>query len=207
MAELISFLIFIGIFLVFPRIRKVPNNTVVIIDRHSHYLKTKKSGYYFLRSGDEVTTVISERKLFRTVSDIYQTKDGKIVPLTITCEYRAKRIEDVLDSLKNIRRSIDDIIKSATYYAVNALNFKDILSNVAILEDELNNNLTNELNSISVTLIGFRIYSNYNAVPSNTKQYTPNRDKCYGTDTKNYKHETAIIDNYSSNNDGPIKYC
>lgn len=205
MEGIIFYLIFIFIFFVMPFIKKVPDNTVIIIDRYSHYLKTKKSGYYFLRAGDEITTMISEKKLFRTVGDIYETKDGKVVPLTVTCEYYAKRIEDVLDSLANVRRSIDDIIKSATYYAVNGLDFDVIKTDLSALEDRLRNNLINELNSVSVTLTVFRMSFNYNKASTSTKCYTPTRDKCYGSDTKNYKHETAVTYN-SSNDDGPIKY-
>ena len=43
-------------------IKKVPPHTVIIVDKNSHYLKTKKSGFYIMLPGYKVTTKISTNK-------------------------------------------------------------------------------------------------------------------------------------------------
>ena len=59
MSEIIFFIILFCVFCV----RKVPPHTVIIIDKNSHYLKTKKSGYYIMLPNYKVTTKISTNKL------------------------------------------------------------------------------------------------------------------------------------------------
>ena len=72
---LIVIIFFIGNFL-----KAVPANTVIIIDRNSHYLKTKKSGFYFFNPAtDKVTTKISKYIINKNYSDFFETHDGKTV--------------------------------------------------------------------------------------------------------------------------------
>ena len=115
MLELIIILL---IFLA-PFVRKVPLNTVVIIDRNGHYLKTKRRGFYFLFPSDEVTTTISTSPLVRTLTDYFETDDGKLIQATIFCRYQAHNLNNVLQALSNVRRSVDDIIKSSAHFAIS----------------------------------------------------------------------------------------
>ena len=138
-------------------IRKVPPHTVIIVDKNSHYLKTKKSGYYIMLPGYKVTTKISTNKLFRTLSDYYETYDGQTAVISVTCGYQSTNLEDTIEDLSNVRRSIDDIIKSSVYFAVNNYNSSDIRKLSDDFKMKVYDNMRLELDEIGVVLSNFTI--------------------------------------------------
>lgn len=139
-------------------LRKVPPNTLIIIDRNNHYLKTKRSGFYFLWPSDKVTTTVSKTPITRSLYDYYETDDGKILSATVTCKYQASDLDNVQYSLSNLRRSVDDIIKSAAYFAIGNYTFSQIvkLSNHEF-SDKIRDNLKSELESIGVSVIASHV--------------------------------------------------
>ncbi len=139
-------------------LRKVPPHTLIIIDRNAHYLKTKRSGFYFLWPMDKVTTTVSRTPITRTLTDYFETDDGKVISATVSCRYQASNLDIVQQSLSNIRRSVDDIIKSAAYFAIGNYTFAHIvrLSNHEFT-DKVRDNLKSELESIGVSVLASHV--------------------------------------------------
>ena len=112
MLEVMFFLGFVAIFIFVIYIKRVPPHTVLIIDRDSHYLKTKKNGFYFFNpSRDKVTTEISKRKIRKNYINSFETHDGAIVIVQFSVEYHAEDIDSVLRALELVRRSVDDVLE------------------------------------------------------------------------------------------------
>ena len=178
--DIIIFLVII--FLCF--VRKVPPNTVLIIDKNSHYHKTKRNGYYLLTKGCKVTTMISTNTLTRTLTDLYETYDGQAASITVNCAYKAADLDVVLESLSNIRRSIDDIIKSSAYFAANNYNGQDIKRETAEFANKIRDNLVSELSTLGVTLVGLSVTSQIYQYPSKKyfKPHVSGHDVCNTTD-------------------------
>lgn len=139
-------------------LRKVPPQTLIIIDRNSHYLKTKRSGLYFLWPMDKVTTTVSRTPTTRTLTDYYETDDGKVISATVSCRYNAQDLDKVQQSLASVRRSVDDVIKSAAYFAIGNYTFAHIvrLSNHEFT-DKVRDNLGSELRALGISLLGSQV--------------------------------------------------
>lgn len=154
-----EFLIFFVIILSICYLRIVPANTVVIVDRNSHYLKTKKRGIYFFNpQTDKITTEISTNRLSKYYSNFFETDDGVIVNVSFCATYHAENINNVLDSLKSARRSIYDIMNSSIYWAANNLNVKDIIDiNNTLLYKEAYEKLISEARVLNINIDDFRI--------------------------------------------------
>lgn len=157
--EFLIFLIIIVLCICYFRI--VPPDTVVIVDRNSHYLKTKKHGIYFFNpKTDKVTTEISTNKLSKYYSNIFETDDGKVVYISFYATYHAENIDSVLNSLKSARRSIYDIMNSSIYWATNNLNEKDIIDQKnALLYKEAYEKLISEARVLNISIDEFLITS------------------------------------------------
>lgn len=146
------------IFLIIIFVRVVPANTIVIIDRKGHYLKTKRFGVYFINPlTDKITTQISTEKLTKTYSNFFETHDGKIVQASFQATYHAKDLDAVIDGLASARRSIDDVIVSSVYWAVNNLMSDDILNNYRYLHSDANTKLMSEAQELNITIDKFTI--------------------------------------------------
>ena len=214
--ESMQFIIIILFILFFTgRLGKVPANTVLIIDRNSHYLKTKRYGWYFLLPSDKITTMISTSNLKRTVTDTYETDDGYAVSVTVTCQYKARNLDNVLLELERIRRSIDDIIKSATFYTINGVHSNELRIKYGPLTAELQRKLSNELAGIEVSLSSAVMFIGAPVLNNTTPCYKPRMSDCKDPSEKTHKHYSPVnsshnnnggINSYSNNNDGPIKY-
>lgn len=140
-------------------IKKVPANTVIIIDRNSHYLKTKKSGFYFFNpKTDKITTKISKQQITQYYTNYFETDDGKIIQVAFSSTYHADNLENVLDALKSARRSIYDIMNSSIYWAANNLNINDImLTSFTLLRKEAYEKLIAEARTLNISIDNFKI--------------------------------------------------
>ena len=182
--ELIIFLLVI-IFSVF--IKVVPANTVIIIDRNSHYLKTKRHGFYFIWPlTDKVTTKISTSQLYKYYSNDFETHDGRIVRVSFGVQYHAENLESVLDSLKSARRSVDDIMNSSVYWGVRNLSFKDFYPYANLLENEVTPKLLSEARELNIKIDKFSIGTM--------------------TESTNMPNVTPFKPHLNSFSRGPIKY-
>ena len=161
MVGLFQILIFVIIILFFSGIiRFVPANTVYIIDRNSHYLKTKKSGlFFFWPATDKITTKISINHLYKYYTNAFETHDGKIVRVDFNVEYHAENLEAVLTSLESVRRSVNDIMNSSVYWAVHALNISDFYNKPDLLKNEILPKLTAEATELSIVVDKFNLTS------------------------------------------------
>ena len=174
-------LIFAGAF-----IKIVPENTVVIIDRNKHYLKTKTKGCYLCNpKTDKVTTTISTKQINKYYAENFETHDGKIVRIYFNVRYHTDNIEAVLDSLKSARRSRADVMKSSVYWAVNNLTYRDFRSKVDILIQEVAPKILSEARVLNVKIDQFNITSITDVYAQNVTPFKPH---------------------LSSHNCGPIRY-
>lgn len=198
-------IIILFIFFVLPFLRKVPPNTVVIIDRNGHYLKTKHNGWYFLSPSDKVTTTISTRPVSRTLSNFYETDDGKIVHATISCRYHAHNLTNVLQALSNVRRSVDDIIQSSAYFAINNYTFSDIMGvHNHEFSDRVKDNLVSEFSSIGISLSNMQIYVSPTA-SAGVACFRPHESSCYRDSKNPHNHDKSLMIGDKFTN-GPIIY-
>ena len=156
-------------------LKKVPANTAIIIDRNTHYHKTVRRGFYFLIPGkDKVTTRVSTEKIIKTYFNSFETHDGKIVLINFIASYHAENIDDVLFSLKSARRSIDDIIESSVYWAVNDLVLQDFITDKNILLYEISPKLSAEARELCIKIDSFTITNMYVLESaSNVKPFKP----------------------------------
>lgn len=151
---LILIFIFIGFY-----VKIVPTNTVVIIDRNSHYLKTKKHGLYFFNpKTDKVTTQISKQQISQYYTNYFETDDGKTIQVSFCATYHTDDLESVLNSLKSARRSIYDIMNSSIYWAANNLTLNDIMTtNFTLLYKEATEKLMAEARTLNITIDTFKL--------------------------------------------------
>ena len=140
MFEIICLLIFSMIFF----IRYTPFGTAVIVDRKTHYCKTKPRGgfYFFNPLTDKITTYISTTPYTKTYSEIFETNDSNYVQVNFSVTYHAESVEAVLLHLKNDKRSIDDIIKCAVYSTVSSFDQKYIYVRRLPITEEIKNRMT-----------------------------------------------------------------
>ena len=165
MIELINILIsffpilFIPIMIVLiVYVKSVPPHTVVIIDRNTHYYKTKKRGLYFFNPRtDKVTTEISMNTLHRYYTDYFETYDGYFVRVSFYASYKANDLNKVLEALRLVRRSVDDIIEGSIYWAVRNLNYSDFITNKYVLLQEAKHILINEASELEINIVDFVI--------------------------------------------------
>ena len=168
-------------------IRVVPTNTVLIVDRNSHYLKTKKNGIFFFNPfTDEITTMISTNELSKTYTNIYETHDGYIFSVSLYVRYHATNLDDVLFGLKNVRRSINDVMQGCVYWSVRNLGFSDLNSNSAILSQEIVNKLLSEAQELHISIDAYKVLNIIRVESTDTS-------KCFKP-------------HLSSSSSGPIKF-
>lgn len=151
-------IMFIIIIIISNFIKVVPTNTVIIVDRNSHYLKTKKQGLYlFNPTTDKVTTQISTFHISKSYQENFETHDGKIARVTFHVKYHADNLQDVLDALESARRSIDDIMNSSIYWSVNNLALSDFINTPIVLKTEARPKLISEATELKIKIDEFDI--------------------------------------------------
>lgn len=188
-----------------PFIKKVPYNTIIIIDRNGHYLKTKHHGWYLLLPFDEVTTTISTSPLTRNLTDYFETDDGRLVQATIFCRYQAHNLTNVLQALANVRRSVDDIIKSSAHFAISNYPINHIMGiNNQEFSEKVRSNLINEFNSIGLTLSNVRVSVSLSQIPGKVA-FRPHESSCYRGNEKPHSHDKSLMIGDKFKN-GPIIY-
>lgn len=178
MFGLIIWIIIISVILWASFIRKVPPNTVIIIDRNSHYHKTKKRGYYFFNSKtDQITTKISTNPIRETYGNIFKTHDDKYYELNYSFEYKATEgIDKVLSSLQDSRRSIYDVVNCAVETVVLTFSQKDVTQGAFKNNETFFKQLETMLEPFYIDATSFRAHF-YREVP-----------EAYGTLHKFTKH-------------------
>ncbi len=205
MSGIVFFIILFCIFCV----RKVPSNTIIIVDKNSHYLKTKKSGYYIMLPHYKVTTKISTNKLFRNLQDCYETYDGQAAIISVTCGYQSTDLQNTIDTLANVRRSIDDIIKSSVYFAVGNHNAFDIKILTEEFKMKVFDNMRLELDEIGVILTDFSIRAAIPTMPQAPlvyfKPHISSHDVCNTNDYSDCQPKDFGINDEDPNAD-PIKF-
>ncbi|MBO5178947.1 MAG: hypothetical protein J6B87_01180 [Clostridia bacterium] len=124
-------------------IRYTPFGTAVIVDRKTHYCKTKPRGgfYFFNPFTDKVTTYISTTPYTKYYSDIFETNDTKYLKVSFSVTYHAESVDAVLLHLKNDKRSIDDIIKCAVDSTLSSFDQKYIYNNRPDITQEIKNRM------------------------------------------------------------------
>lgn len=168
-------------------IKTVPANTVIIVDRNSHYLKTKRSGFYFFNpSTDKITTQISKSKISKSYIENFETHDGKLVRVSFEVEYHAQNMDDVLAALESVRRSVDDVMNGSIYWSVNNLSLSDFANTPITLLSEVKPKLISEATELKIIIDDFQI-NNITALP-------------YGVNITPFKPHL------SSHSTGPIKF-
>jgi hypothetical protein len=109
--------------------KKCPPNTIIIIDRDTHYFKTVHAGYYTLnKKKDMVTSVISEKVTTQRYNNIFMTHEGKYYEIDFSVSYKCESIDAVQNALQDSRRSIYDIINNAMSIAIKSFTAKDFAS-------------------------------------------------------------------------------
>jgi regulator of protease activity HflC (stomatin/prohibitin superfamily) len=171
---LIIIFLFISIGVLSKSIKKVPKNTVYIIDKHTHYHKTVKNGYFFLNPFTHtITTKISLSPITTRYVDTFETEDGKMIFVSFFVTYSAKNMEDILYNLEKVRRSIDDILKSCMYATMLALNSKIVSKTV--LNRVFKYNLESQAMSFGLNIHNFDIIQ-LSIAPIQTKPFKPHKN-------------------------------
>lgn len=172
----------------------VPQDSIYIIDRNTHYYKTLTAGKrIILGRNDTITSRISKAPISRTLSNLFETEDGCVVSANIICTYSSNDILNTQDLLKSVRRSIDDIILSSLYFAVGSIKAKEIST---LLNDSIKTNLSKELASLDIKLLSFK--TSFELVKGTLSEYCfkPHINGCY--------HDS--IESKDFFKDGPIRY-
>lgn len=192
--EVLIFLIFIIIIIIATNVKKVPPNTVIIIDRNSHYLKTKRYGHYwFNRSTDRITTEISTNPVIQNYTNIFKTHDDIYYELNYMVSYKAVDLEMVLSSLKDSHRSIYDVINCSVETVVATFSEKDILKGIMNNQEIFFKQLEAMLEPFYIDATSFRVL-NYRKVTND-----------YGSAHKFNRHisssENPVDGNYGDEDD------
>lgn len=174
--------------------RFVPQDSIYIIDRNTHYYKTLTAGKrIILGRNDEITSRISKAPVSRSLTNLFETEDGAAVSASIICTYSSNDILNTQELLKSVRRSIDDIILSSLYFAIGSIKANDVYN---MLNEAIKVNLSKELAALDIKLISVKTaYNIAKDVPSENC-FKPHISGCY--------HDS--IETKDSFNDGPIRY-
>ena len=175
LSGLLPYVIFFLFIILITYVRSVPPNTVQIIDRNTHYLKTKRRGFYFFNpKTDKVTTEISKRRIYKRYANTFETHDGYFVAVTFEVEYHAENINSVLDALALVRRSVDDVMNGSIYWGTRNLSLSDIKNLPKVLENEAKSILISEAGELELTIDHFYVTSVYPAsVTSDERVFRP----------------------------------
>ena len=132
MLELIMVVVFFLVFsliLILSSKRICPPNTVIIIDRNTHYYKTIRAGSYSkrysLKNSDMVTTIISTKETTVQYSNVFMTHDSRYYMISYHASYKCDDLDAVVNALQDSRRSIYDIINHAVSIAFKSFSSSD----------------------------------------------------------------------------------
>jgi len=156
---LIIFGVIIFIVILSQYIKSVPPNTILIIDRNTHYLKTKRRGLYFFNpKTDKITTKISTSPVTENVINTYKTHDDCYYRLQYSVVYNSTDIEMTISSLQDSKRSVYDIINCALEATVASLSRNDMNYKVDINEVAFKQ-LEYMLEPFYIDVTGFKLIS------------------------------------------------
>ena len=79
--------------------------------------------------------------------------------------YHANDLSEVVDALANARRSVDDIMNSSVYWAVNDIMSADLAKDSTLLYKETEHKLLLECQELAITLDGF-VFTDVRFVPA-----------------------------------------
>ena len=171
---LLPYVIFFLFIILVSYVRSVPPNTVQIIDRNTHYLKTKRHGFYFFNPNtDKITTEISKRHLYKRYTNTFETHDGYYVDVTFEVEYHAENLDAVLEALALVRRSVDDVMNGSMYWGTKNFSLSDIKNLPRVLENEAKSILISEAGELELTVDRFYVTSVYPSSTSEDKVFKP----------------------------------
>ena len=94
-------------------IKKVPANTLIIIDRNGHFHKKKRHGFYILSSRDKVTTYLSSYDSTQYFINTFETHSSTFYRVYFSVTYKSEDLDRSAQSLEDSRRSVYDIINCA----------------------------------------------------------------------------------------------
>ncbi len=127
------------------RIKSVPPNTIIIIDRNTHFHKKKRHGFYLFNSRiDKVTTQVSQYPITEHYSNVFKTHEDVYYRVSFSFTYICSEPEQTLDSLSDSRRSIYDIANCAVETLFGTLDNKEMASSNY---NELSSRLLHQLES------------------------------------------------------------
>ena len=159
MMEIIGFLfplIFWGIIILIisGSLRIVPANTVLVIDRKSHYLKTKRKGLYFFNPlTDVVTSKISTSPTRKQYNNVFENHESNFYDVFYWVSYKAEDVEQVISSLSDSRRSIDDIINCAMEVLFTSFDNKEAYSSTSTINQKFHAQLESMLEPFYIDVL------------------------------------------------------
>ena len=153
------FILFLVIIFLGSFVKKVPLNTVIVIDRNTHYCKTKRHGYYFFNpKTDVVTTKISTNIVTEIYRNVFETHDSCFYELNFAVSYKATDLEMVLSSLQDSRRSIYDVINCAVETVVATFSDQD-MNYKTDLNTPIFHQLESMLEPFYIDVTAFKLYT------------------------------------------------
>ncbi len=128
----VPFTFFVVFFLfIFGIIRKVPKNTILVIDRKSHYLKTKRRGFYFFNPvTDVITSKVSTMPTYSLYRNVFENHNSTFYEIDFSVTYKAEDAERVIQALADSRRSIDDIVNCAMEVLVTSCDNSEMKNSI-----------------------------------------------------------------------------
>ena len=144
----------------FSKVRKVPANTTIIIDRNTHFHKKKSYGYYTLNSKtDVITTKVSPYDVTETYNNVFETHDSAFFRIGFEVTYKSENVEMTLSSLEDSRRSIYDIVNCSMETSIAACRGMDlqIKTDLDGLKRSMFSQLENMLEPFYIDVINLRL--------------------------------------------------
>ncbi len=155
------------------RLKILPANTAIIIDRNFHYYKTIRRGFYFLKpSKDQITTYISEYPYTKMYVQNSETHNSVIFSLIYNVTYKVNNVEEVLERLKSNRRSVNDIIQSCVKSSIANFDAKDVMGAKNEFESEINRRLAISFAAFEIELINVEFLS-ISVAPKESELFEP----------------------------------
>lgn len=167
------------------RLKILPTNTAIIIDRNFHYHKTIRKGFYFLNpSKDRITTYISNSPYTKMYVQNSESHNGVIFSLGYNVTYKVNNVEEVLERLKSNRRSVDDIIQSCVKTSIANFDAKYIMGIQNEFVSEINRRLAISFAAFEIELINVDFFKT-SVAPEGSEVFEPHISR--GDDPIKYK--------------------
>ena len=156
--SIMSWYFFIAIIVLCVIIKKVPSNSLIIIDRNSHFHKKKRHGFYILGAHDKVTTYLSTNAVTQTYANIFETHISTFYRLSFSVTYRSEDLDRSQQALEDSRRSVYDIINCAAETVIGTIASAGVV-NLQSLNDALFRQLESTLEPFYIDVTSSKIFS------------------------------------------------